>query len=76
MIPEDYQYGAHDGKTYTGNAAYILNHLDSAACALEENFRDVRADPIFDDNDVFEEAELRSHILWLLDHAADLAAYL
>jgi len=76
IVPDDYTYTAPDGTEYKGTAAYVLNHLDSAEASLCENFRDVRADPVFSDREVMEEAELQRHLDWLLVHHKELAAYL
>jgi hypothetical protein len=76
LIPEDYAYEAPNGTKYKGEAAYVLNALDSAEASMSENFTDLRFDSIFSDKEVRDEAELLYHISWLLEHPEMLAAYI
>lgn len=72
---DPYIYEAPNGETFTGRAAEILNELDSAEAAMNDNFRDL-LDGTMTPEDIREEVQLKLAVDYLLDHPKDLAAYI
>lgn len=75
MIDDSYTFEDR-GVIYTGDAAYVLNHLDSALSAMEDNFRDLRGDSSFSDDEIRKECVLYERVQWLLENANELAPYI
>lgn len=75
-LMKTYDYDGRDGVTYKGRAAFVLNHLDSAEAAMNDNFRDLTGDAIITDEDVRDEVRLKDAIDYVLDHARDIAPYI
>jgi hypothetical protein len=75
MIDDSYTYEGNNGVTYHGDVAYVLNYLDSAQAAMENNFRDL-LDGSMSEDDVRYEVRLYDAVSYIIDHPQHIAPHI